>query len=112
MGKLISCCGLNCTTCDARIATVTNDNELLTKTAERWKVHYNAPDISIEKIKCTGCREAGAKMVHCEQCEVRNCLESKNFQTCADCDILENCLIVGKIHKYDPSALENLKTLN
>lgn len=112
MGKLISCCGFNCANCDARITTVTNDNELLTKTAERWRVHNNASDISIEKIKCTGCREAGAKMVHCEQCEVRNCVESKNFQTCADCDNLENCLIVGKIHKYDPSALDNLKTLN
>lgn len=112
MEKLISCCGLDCAACDARIATVTNDDELLMKTAEKWRVLYNAPTISTENIKCTGCREAGAKMAHCAQCEVRNCAESKNFQTCAECDSLENCKLVGEIHKFAPNALENLKNLN
>ncbi len=34
MEKLISSCGLDCAGCDARNATLANDNELRTKTAE------------------------------------------------------------------------------
>ena len=33
MNDLIGCCGLDCETCDARIATLTNDNVLREKTA-------------------------------------------------------------------------------
>ena len=112
MEKIIACCGLNCAACDARIATLTNDNELRAKTAERWRVQYNAPGILPEMINCTGCLEAGVKFAHCEQCEIRNCVKSKGFQTCAECDKLESCSIVGNIFKYVPEALENLKSLN
>ena len=111
MEKIIACCGLNCATCDARIATVNNDNVLRTQTAEKWKVQYN-PNLTPEMINCTGCREAGVKFEHCEQCEIRNCVKSKGYQTCADCDNLENCSIIGNIHKYVPEALVNLKSLN
>ena len=31
--QLIGCCGLDCENCDARIATLTNDNTLREKTA-------------------------------------------------------------------------------
>jgi hypothetical protein len=112
MGKLIACCGLDCATCDARIALATNDNELRAKTAEKWKVQFNAPNISPEMINCTGCREAGVKFEHCKQCEIRNCAISNDFKTCADCDKMESCSIVGNIHKYVPDALKNLKSLN
>jgi hypothetical protein len=35
MEKIIACCGLNCATCDARLATVNNDNVLRALTAEK-----------------------------------------------------------------------------
>jgi len=112
MGKMIACCGLNCAACDARIATIANDNELRTKTAEKWMVQYNAQGITPEMINCTGCREAGVKIGHCEQCEIRKCVLSKDFQTCADCDMMESCALLKKIHQFAPEALENLKSLN
>jgi hypothetical protein len=111
MEKLIACCGLNCATCDAQIATVTNDDELRAQTAEKWRTQFS-PDITSEMINCTGCREPGAKFSHCSQCEIRNCVNSKNFQTCADCDQLESCALVKNIHQYVPEALQNLKSLN
>ena len=55
MEKLISCCGLNCATCEARIATISNSDELRKATAEKWKTLYNAPDMSPDMINCTGC---------------------------------------------------------
>lgn len=112
MEKLIACCGLNCASCDARIATISNDNELRSKTAEKWKSMYDAAGLSPEMINCTGCREAGVKFQHCAQCQIRNCADSKGFKTCAECEQLENCETIGNLHKYVPEALENLKSLN
>ena len=112
MEKVFGSCGLNCAACDARIATVTNDSELRARTAEKWKVQYNAPDISPEMIYCTGCREAGVKFGHCEVCEIRNCAISKGFLTCADCNKMESCDMLRNLHQYVPEALENLKSLN
>jgi len=112
MEKIIACCGLNCAVCDARIATLANDNQLRSQTAEKWGVHFNAPNITPEMINCTGCREAGIKFNHCSGCEIRKCADSKNFNTCAECNELENCSIVKNLHQFVPEALENLRSLN
>ena len=56
MKQLIACCGLDCESCDARIATVKNDNELREKTAQKWSAMNNAPEITAATINCMGCR--------------------------------------------------------
>jgi hypothetical protein len=112
MEKLISCCGLNCVECEARIATIANDDKLRAATAEKWRVQFNAPEMPIEAINCTGCMEPGVKLAHCSECQVRNCVIAKGYKTCADCDKLDTCDIVSQIHKFAPEALKNLKELN
>lgn len=112
MEKLIACCGINCATCDARIATITKDDELRARTAEKWIEEFNSPDIKADTLFCTGCREAGNKFAYCEFCEIRKCAKSKGFETCGDCSELENCTIVGNVLKIVPDALANLKSLN
>lgn len=112
MEKLISCCGLNCATCDARVATINNDDELRKATADKWRVAFNAPGLSYEMINCTGCREEGAKFSHCEECEIRNCAKARGFETCGDCDEMTTCSKVSAIHKYVPEAIVNLRSLN
>ena len=111
MEKVIACCGINCANCDARIATLANDNELREKTAATWKVNYGA-DIILEMINCTGCREEVPKFGHCSQCEIRKCAEEKGFKNCASCDHLDSCETVKSLHQYLPEALLNLKSLN
>jgi len=111
MEQFIACCGLDCATCDARIATLANDDELRAQTAAKWKVQFGA-DITPEMINCTGCREAGVKFAHCSECEIRNCARSKDYETCADCDKMENCVLLKNIHQYVPEAIANLKSLN
>ena len=59
MNQLIGCCGLDCKKCDARIATITNDNALREKTAALW-TKLNGVTITPEMINCTGCRIEGA----------------------------------------------------
>jgi hypothetical protein len=112
MEKVIACCGINCANCDARIATLENNNELRAQTAQKWSIQFGAAGITPEMINCTGCREEGVKFSHCTQCEIRNCAISNNFQTCADCDKLAGCELVAKVHTYLPEALDNLNSLN
>jgi hypothetical protein len=112
MGKIISCCGLDCATCDARIATVNNDDELRKATAEKWRIQYNVPEISPLMINCTGCREEGVKLAHVSVCEIRKCAIAKGYKTCGECKDMETCILVAAIHKAVPEALKNLRDLN
>jgi hypothetical protein len=112
MDKTIACCGLNCATCDARIATLANDNELRAQTADKWKVQHDAANITPEMINCTGCREEGVKFAYCNECEIRQCADEKGFKTCASCDQLDTCETVKNLHQFVPEALLNLKSLN
>ena len=43
MKDLIACCGLDCENCDARKATVNNDDALREKTAKQWAEANDAP---------------------------------------------------------------------
>jgi hypothetical protein len=112
MEKLISCCGLNCATCDARIATLENNDELRKSTAAAWGKMFNAPEIDYTTINCTGCRMDGVKFSHCETCEIRVCAHSKGFATCGECSDMETCQIVAMVHAHAPNAVQNLKGLN
>jgi hypothetical protein len=112
MDKLIACCGLNCASCEARIATINDDDELRKATAEKWETIYNASGITAEMINCTGCRMEGVKLAHCSDCEILKCVKAKGFNTCADCPDLDDCETVAIIHKHSAEALLNLKNLN
>ena len=112
MKKLISCCGLNCATCEAHIATINNDDELRKATAEKWKTFYNVPDMSPEMINCTGCRNEGVKIGHWSMCQVRLCVEGKGCKTCGECSMMDTCNLVSGIHKSVPEAVLNLRNLN
>jgi len=48
--NLIAPCGLNCETCDARIATVNDDDELRAKTAAKWCQLNNTDAIKPEHM--------------------------------------------------------------
>ena len=49
MNKYIAYCGLNCEACEARIATVNNDDDLREKVAKEWS-EMNKADITPEMI--------------------------------------------------------------
>ena len=98
--QLIGCCGLNCETCDARIAALANDNALREKTAALW-TKLNGVTITPEMIRCTGCRLDG----------VHRCVREKGLDTCADCGQMDGCPTLGQIAANSPFVLENLKRL-
>ena len=111
MNDLIGCCGLDCETCDARIATLTNDNALREKTAVLW-TKLNGVTITPEMINCTGCRVAGAKTPFCDKlCPVHNCVQEKGLDTCADCEQMDECPTLRQIAVNSPFVLDNLKQI-
>lgn len=110
MKDLIACCGLDCENCDARKATITNDDELRVKTAKEWAEANDAP-IKPEHINCIGCRTEGVKYLYCSDlCPVRKCVREKGYKTCADCPEIDACGMVGQIFKNVPDARNNLKS--
>lgn len=110
MKQLIACCGLDCESCDARIATVTDDDALREKTARLWSELNNSPEITAATINCMGCRTEGVKTVFCgDMCEIRKCVNEKGFDTCGDCAELEHCPTVGAILQHAPGAKGNLQ---
>ena len=109
--QLIGCCGLDCENCDARIATLTNDNTLREKTAA-LQTELNGVPITAEMINCTGCRMEGAKTPFCDKlCPVHNCVREKGLNTCADCTHMDECPTLGQIAANSQFVLENLKQL-
>ena len=109
MKQLTACCGLDCESCDARLATVADDDALREKTAQKWSEMNNAPQITAATINCTGCRTEGVKFAYCsDYCEIRKCVQTKGFDTCGDCPELENCPTVSPIFQHAPGAKENL----
>ena len=108
MKKLIACCGINCESCDAYIATVNNDNELREKTAQQWREAYNAPHIVAESINCMGCCSDDVKFDYCNHCNIRNCAIVKEFTNCGECDQLESCQELNFVLQQVPGAKENL----
>ena len=111
MDKLTACCGLDCEKCDARTATLTNDDGLRERPAALWS-KLNGVTITPEMINCTGCRTEGAKTPFCDRlCPIRACVREKGLDTCADCAQMDGCRTLGRIAENGPSVLENLKRL-
>lgn len=80
-------CGLDCTKCEAFIATKTNDNKLREKTAKEWTKRYKVePALKPEDIDCLGCLSREKPLYrHCFVCEVRKCGLEKGFKNCKEC---------------------------
>ena len=108
MKDLIAYCGLDCETCEARLATVNNDNELRAKVAKLWS-ELNNVEITPEMINCVGCRVDGVKTPYCEAlCPIRQCALSRKVETCGDCTEMDTCGKVGMILKNNEAARQNL----
>ena len=111
MENKIAFCGLNYEECEARKATVNNDDELRKKVAKLWS-EWNQCEIEPEWINCEGCHGDGCKTCFCsEQCQIRKCALSKGINTCAECSKMEACETLKMIIDHSEPAKNNLKNL-
>ncbi len=111
MNEYIAYCGLNCETCEARLATVNNDNELRKKVSKEWS-ELNGVEITPDMINCSGCRMPGVKTVYCDSlCPIRQCVKEKQMETCGSCTKMGSCEKVGAIIANNNDARERLENI-
>ena len=106
MKQMIGYCGLDCEKCDAKLATVNNDQALREKTAKLWS-ELNGVEITPEMICCDGCRTDGRKTPFCETfCQVRQCALGKyrRSERVPECGDLRGLRGNGQLRKggHDP----------
>lgn len=108
---MIAYCGLNCSKCDAYLATQENSDSERDATAQKWSELYRA-EIMPEQINCDGCKSDGRRFFHCNMCEIRRCCVSKRIDNCAVCEDYV-CYILAGFIKLAPEAgvaLEKLRS--
>ena len=109
MKELIAYCGLDCEACQARIATLNNDDDLRRSVARLWS-ELNGADITPEMINCLGCRADGVKTPYCASlCPIRQCALGRGAETCGGRDEMESCAKLAAVTANNPDALRNLK---
>ena len=107
--KYIAYCGLDCEICEARMATVRDDDGMRERIAKEWS-ELNGAEITPGMINCEGCRMDGVKTPYCGSlCRIRQCAMAKEYETCADCSLMETCGILGMVTGNNAEALRNLK---
>lgn len=109
MRDFIAYCGLDCETCEARVATINDDQQLREKVAKEWS-EMNNVEITPEMINCTGCRIPGVKTPFCQSmCPIKICAEVKGVETCGSCGSLRNCEKVAMVIDRNEEARRNLE---
>lgn len=109
--KMISICGLDCYSCPARAAFLSDDDVLRKKTAAEWSKLYGA-DIKPEQVNCTGCTAPGIKFHHCEHgCTFRKCAMGKGIDNCGLCSDYP-CEELAGFFVHVPEARANLDEVN
>ena len=112
MNRYIACCGLNCEKCEARLATIHNDDALRVKVAKLWS-ELNSVEITPDMINCDGCRIDGVKTPYCDTlCPIRQCVLEKKIGTCGDCAEVRTCEKAGMILSNNKEARRNLGILD
>ena len=108
MKNYIAFCGLDCERCEARLATLHNDDALREKVAALWS-DLNGVEITPEMINCVGCRMDGVKTPFCETlCPIRQCALGRGVETCGACPDVNACEKAGMILKNNGEARRNL----
>lgn len=109
--NLIAYCGLDCSKCDAYLATINNDDELRMKTATLWS-KLNNVDIKPTDINCEGCKIDGKKTLFCDKlCPIRQCILKKKIDSCALCNEFESCSRICMITSNNQEALKRLQNI-
>ena len=109
MHPLIAFCGLDCARCDARTATIHNDDALRQQVARQWS-EWNQVDIPAASINCLGCRTEGIKCPYCDSmCPIRQCALQKGVSHCGECPESPDCNLLQQVHRNAPEAQANLQ---
>lgn len=108
---MIAYCGLNCSKCEAYMATQENNDQKRDETAKKWSKLYGA-EINPSQINCNGCKSESERFFHCASCDIRQCCLSKGVDNCSVCGEYI-CEKLSNFIKFAPEAgagLENIRS--
>ncbi len=111
MSQIIAVCGLDCSQCEAYVATQANDREHQERLLAKWRVDYNQPDMPIGAVICDGCIGEGRHGGYCQDCPIRACAGERGFENCAYCGDYETCEQLNKFFGMAPGTKANLDAI-
>ena len=76
--KLMAACGVHCGVCPYFIADKSHDQRLKEKLAA-------SIGMKPEQVECEGCNSE-APIFFCKTCDIKNCVQEKNMESCAECE--------------------------
>jgi len=106
---MIACCGLNCSRCEAYLATQEDNDDTRKETALKWSKRYGT-EIRPDQINCHGCKSEETRFYHCDVCDIRRCCVSKEVDHCGVCEDYM-CETLSRFIKLAPEAGRALEKL-
>lgn len=114
MDIMTAYCGLNCSACPIRLATLETDGpvkqsmrkEILGICNLQYGMNLEIRDIT----DCDGCRPGGRLFTACLKCEIRKCAAELEAENCAFCSGYP-CAKIQKLFETDPGAKTRLEKL-
>ena len=112
MATMIAYCGLDCAGCEAYLATQANDEAAKQKLLEKWRVEFDAPEMTMASVTCDGCTSTERLGGYCQACPVRACAVEKGVENCAHCADYETCETLQGFIVNIPAAKANLEAIH
>ncbi len=110
METMTAYCGLDCSQCQAFIATRNDDDAARKKIAREWSEQFGM-EMKPEDINCDGCKaDSERKIGHCAVCRIRSCGVEKGLENCAFCPEYACDKLAGFL-KHAPQARKNLENI-
>lgn len=82
--KAIAFCGIDCSVCDAYLATQSGDPAELERVATAWR--QLDPNVTANTLRCDGCLAVGGRLFSwCTECPIRTCARQHGVASCAYC---------------------------
>jgi hypothetical protein len=110
MEQIVAYCGLICSECEAYKLTQANDVPGLEELAAKWRVEYNAPDMTVKDVTCDGCLATERLGSYCGMCEIRACGITHGVANCAHCTDYA-CARLSAFFEMAPPAREILEAI-
>ena len=111
MKKNIAACGLDCSECEAFIATMNGDDKARAEIALKWSEIYGGKCLPEDCI-CEGCMADGLlSTAHANTCEIRRCATERGIQHCGLCEDFA-CEKLEQFFEFVPDMRERLESMH